>query len=226
MNFSKLRVALDGPSGAGKSTIAKAVAAKTGLIYVDTGSLYRTVGLYMAQHGIDAYDTEKIIAALPEVDIKLTYKNGRQCVSLCGEQVGDKIRTEEASFYASAVSKIPEVRAFLFEMQRSLAREGGCIMDGRDIGTVIMPDAEIKVFMTATAEERARRRHKEQREKGIEVSFEEVLESIIARDKQDSEREAAPLKPADDAIEFINDGYTIETSADYIIDLMKKYLER
>ncbi len=225
MNFSKLRVALDGPSGAGKSTIAKAVAAKTGLIYVDTGSLYRTVGLYMAQHGIDAYDTEKIIAALPEVDIKLTYENGRQCVSLCGEQVGDKIRTEEASYYASAVSKIPEVRAFLFEMQRSLAREGGCIMDGRDIGTVIMPDAEIKVFMTATAEERARRRHKEQREKGIDVSFEEVLESIIARDKQDSEREAAPLKPADDAIEFINDGYTIETSADYIIDLMKEYID-
>ena len=106
MNFSKLRVALDGPSGAGKSTIAKAVAAKTGLIYVDTGSLYRTVGLYMAQHGIDAYDTEKIIAALPEVDIKLTYEDGRQCVSLCGEQVGDKIRTEQSSYYASAVSKI------------------------------------------------------------------------------------------------------------------------
>lgn len=226
MNFGKLRVALDGPSGAGKSTVAKAVAAKTGLIYVDTGSLYRTVGLYMAQHGIDAYDTEKIIAALPEVEIKLTYEDGKQCVALCGEQVGDKIRTEQASYYASAVSKIPEVRAFLFEMQRSLAREGGCIMDGRDIGTVIMPDAEIKVFMTATAEERAKRRHKEQQEKGIDVSYDEVLESIIARDKQDSEREAAPLKPAEDAVEFINDGYTVETSADYIIDLMKEYIEQ
>ncbi len=226
MNFGKLRVALDGPSGAGKSTVAKAVAAKTGLIYVDTGSLYRTVGLYMAQHGIDAYDTEKIIAALPEVEIKLTYEDGKQCVALCGEQVGDKIRTEQASYYASAVSKIPDVRAFLFEMQRSLAREGGCIMDGRDIGTVIMPDAEIKVFMTATAEERAKRRHKEQQEKGIDVSYDEVLESIIARDKQDSEREAAPLKPAEDAVEFINDGYTVETSADYIIDLMKEYIEQ
>ncbi|MBP3378891.1 MAG: (d)CMP kinase [Clostridia bacterium] len=224
MNFSKLRVALDGPSGAGKSTVAKAVAAKTGLIYVDTGSLYRTVGLHMAQHGIDAYDTDGIIAALPEVDIKLTYENGQQCVSLCGEQVGNKIRTEQASYYASAVSKIPEVREFLLEMQRSLAREGGCIMDGRDIGTVIMPDAEIKVFMTATAEERARRRHREQLEKGIDVTFEEILESIIARDKQDSEREAAPLKPADDAVMFVNDGYTVETSADYIVGLMKDYL--
>lgn len=224
MDFKKLRVALDGPSGAGKSTVAKAVAAKTGLIYVDTGSLYRTVGLYMARHGIDAYDTEGIIAALPEVDIKLTYEDGKQCVALCGEQVGDKIRTEEASYYASAVSKIPEVRAFLLKMQKDLGNAGGVIMDGRDIGTVIMPEAEIKVFMTATVEERARRRHKEQAEKGIDVSFEEVLESIIARDKQDSEREAAPLKAADDAVMFVNDGYTVETSADYIIDLMKEYI--
>lgn len=224
MELNKLRVALDGPSGAGKSTVAKAVAAKTGLIYVDTGSLYRTVGLYMARHGIDAYDTEKIIAALPQVEIKLTYEDGKQCVSLCGEQVGDKIRTEEASYYASAVSKIPEVRQFLLEMQRSLGDAGGVIMDGRDIGTVIMPDAELKIFMTATVEERARRRHREQQEKGIDVSFEEVLESIIARDKQDSEREAAPLKAADDAVMFVNDGYTVDTSADYIIDLMKKYI--
>lgn len=226
MNYSKLRVALDGPGGAGKSTVAKAVAAKTGLIYVDTGSLYRTVGLYMARHGIDAYDTEKIVEALSEVNIKLTYEDGRQCVSLNGEQVGDSIRTEQASFYASAVSKIPQVRDFLFEMQRSLAREGGCIMDGRDIGTVIMPDAEIKVFMTASVEERARRRYVEQRNKGIEVSFEEVMESILARDKQDSEREAAPLKPADDAVIFENDGYTVETSAEYVIGLMDDYISR
>lgn len=226
MELEKLRVALDGPGGAGKSTVAKAVAAKTGLIYVDTGSLYRTVGLYMARHGIDAYDAEGIIAALPQVDIKLTYEDGKQCVSLCGEQVGDKIRTEEASFYASAVSKIPEVRAFLLDMQRSLGEAGGVIMDGRDIGTVIMPDAEIKIFMTATVEERARRRFREQQEKGIDVTFEDVLSSIVARDKQDSEREAAPLKAADDAIIFVNDGHTVETSAEYIIGLMHEYIAK
>lgn len=226
MKLEKLRVALDGPGGAGKSTVAKAVAAKTGLIYVDTGSLYRTVGLYMARHGIDAYDVEGIIAALPQVDIKLTYEDGKQCVSLCGEQVGDKIRTEEASYYASAVSKIPEVRAFLLDMQRSLGDAGGVIMDGRDIGTVIMPDAEIKIFMTATVEERARRRFREQQEKGIDVTFEDVLSSIIARDKQDSEREAAPLKAADDAIIFVNDGHTVETSAEHIIGLMQEYVAK
>lgn len=225
MELTKLRVALDGPSGAGKSTVAKSVAARTGLVYVDTGALYRTVGLYAASHGIAMNDTQGIIKSLPDIDIKLAYENGTQCVYLCGEAVGDRIRTEEASAYASAVSKIPEVRAFLLDMQKKIASEGGVIMDGRDIGTVIIPDAEIKVFMTASSEERARRRHREQTEKGIEVSYEEVLENIIARDKQDSEREAAPLKPADDAVIFINDGYGVEDSADYIIGLMRKYCE-
>ncbi len=222
MELNKLRVALDGPSGAGKSTIAKAVAAKTGLVYVDTGALYRTVGLYAAEHGIATDDTAGIIASLDKIEIRLAYENGSQCVYLCGEAVGNKIRTERASAYASAVSKIPEVREFLLDMQKRIAAEGGVIMDGRDIGTVIIPDAEVKVFMTATPEERARRRHKEQIDKGIDVSFEEVLANIIARDKQDSEREAAPLKPADDAVLFVNDGYGIDASADYIIDLMKK----
>ncbi|MBE6542636.1 MAG: (d)CMP kinase [Ruminococcaceae bacterium] len=222
MEICKLRVALDGPSGAGKSTVAKAVAAKTGLVYVDTGALYRTVGLYAAEHGIKMDDTQGIIDMLPEVEIKLAYENGEQKVYLCGEAVGNKIRTESASAYASAVSKIPEVRAFLLDMQKKIAAGGGVIMDGRDIGTVIMPDAELKVFMTATPEERARRRHKEQVEKGIDVSYESVLENIIARDKQDSEREAAPLRPADDAVYFVNDGYDVEGSADYIIDLMEK----
>lgn len=225
MDFSKIRVALDGPSGAGKSTIAKAVAAKTGLVYVDTGALYRTVGLYVAEHGIAMDDTQGIVSCLGDIVIKLAYENGKQCVYLCGEAVGDKIRTENASAYASAVSKVPEVRTFLLDMQKNIAKEGGVIMDGRDIGTVIIPDAEVKVFMTATAEERARRRYKEQCEKGLSVTYEEVLEAIIARDKQDSERETAPLKPADDAVMFVNDNYDIEGSAEYIIDLMKKYLE-
>lgn len=225
MELNKLRVALDGPSGAGKSTIAKAVAARTGLVYVDTGALYRTVGLYAAQHGIAMDDTQGIINSLKDIEIKLAYKNGSQCVYLCGEAVGDKIRTETASAYASAVSKLPEVRAFLLDMQKNIAKDGGVIMDGRDIGTVIMPDAEVKVFMTATTEERARRRYKEQIEKGLDVYYEDVLEAIIARDKQDSEREAAPLKPADDAVMFVNDGYDIEGSAEYIINVMKQYIE-
>ena len=172
MTYEKIRVALDGPSGAGKSTIAKAVAAKTGLVYVDTGALYRTVGLYMAENGIAMEDEAGIIAALPEVDVDLTYEDGKQQVKLNDVPVGERIRTETASAYASAVSKIPEVRAFLLDMQKKIAARGGVIMDGRDIGTVIIPDAEVKIFMTATAEERARRRYKEQIEKGLNVTFE------------------------------------------------------
>jgi cytidylate kinase len=164
MDYSSIRVALDGPSGAGKSTIAKAVAAKTGLVYVDTGALYRTVGLYSIQNGVAHDDTAGIIATLEKIDIDLAYENGQQCVYLNGEAVGDRIRTEQASLYASAVSKIPEVRAFLLDMQKKIAKKGGVIMDGRDIGTVIIPDAEVKIFMSATPEERARRRFKEQKE--------------------------------------------------------------
>ena len=226
MKLNQLRVALDGPSGAGKSTIAKAVAAKTGLIYVDTGALYRTVGLYAQEKGVADDDTAGIIALLDTVDIKLTYRDGVQCVLLHGEPVGDRIRTERSSVYASAVSKIPEVRAYLLDMQKKLAAEGGVIMDGRDIGTVIMPDAEVKVFMTASAEERAKRRYLEQVGRGLDVKFEDVLEAIIARDRQDSERDAAPLKPADDAVIFDNGPYDIEGSADYIVGLMEQYLNK
>ncbi len=225
MKYKKLRVALDGPGGAGKSTVARAVAERCGLIYVDTGALYRTVGLYAAMHGIGMTETDAIVASLPDIDIDMRHEGGVQIITLCGEPVGDRIRTEEASAYASAVSKIPEVRAFLLAMQRRLAERGGVIMDGRDIGTVIIPDAEIKVFMTATPEERARRRYREQLERGVETTFDEVLENITARDKQDSEREIAPLRPADDAVIFVNDGYTVETSADYIIKLMDEYLK-
>ena len=222
MDFEKLRVAIDGPSGAGKSTIAKRVAALTGFLYVDTGALYRTVGLYMAQNGIAADDADGIVAALPEVNIRLAFEDGQQVIYLGDEAVGDKIRTEEASYYASAVSKLPPVREFLLGMQHELAEQGGVIMDGRDIGTVIMPDAEVKIFMTATPETRAQRRYDEQRAKGIEVSYEEILEAIIARDKQDSERETAPLKPADDATIFYNDNMGIEECAEYIVQQMKK----
>ena len=225
MEFGKLRVALDGPSGAGKSTIAKRIAEKTGLIYVDTGALYRTVGLWTMQNGVAADDTAGIIALMDSLDIALTWKDGVQVVLLAGEPVGDKIRTPDASFYASAVSKIPEVRQHLLNLQLDLAHKGGVIMDGRDIGTVIMPFAEVKVFMTATLPARAKRRWLELQAKGLPDTYEEVLADMEARDRNDRERETAPCVPAEDAVQFVNDDYGIEESADYIIDLMRRAAE-
>ncbi len=225
MDFNKLRVAIDGPSGAGKSTIAKAIAAKTGFVYVDTGALYRTVGLWAQMHQVAADDTAGIIELLSTLDVKPVWRDGAQEVLLAGEPVGDKIRTPESSFYASAVSKIPQVRAHLLDVQKRLAAGGGVIMDGRDIGTVIIPDAEVKVFMTATLKARAERRYKELLEKGMDVNFGEVLADMEARDRQDRERETAPCVPAADAVEFVNDDYTIEGSADFIIELMRKAAE-
>ncbi len=225
MEFKKLRVALDGPSGAGKSTVAKKIAEKTGLVYVDTGALYRTVGLWAMQNGVAADDTDGIIGLLDSLDIRLTWQDGAQVVLLAGESVGDKIRTPDASFYASAVSKIPAVRQKLLDLQKDLADKGGVIMDGRDIGTVIMPQAEVKVFMTATLPARARRRYLELQGKGMSVSYEEVLADMEARDKNDRERETAPCVPADDAVLFVNDDYGVEESADYIISLMRKAAE-
>lgn len=222
MDITKIRVALDGPSGAGKSTVAKILAAKMGYVYVDTGALYRTVGLYAMENGVAKDNEAGIIALLDTIDVQLTYENGEQHVLLNGSDVGGKIRTPDASMYASAVSKIPEVRTYLLDLQKKIAAKGGVVMDGRDIGTVIMPDAEVKVFMTATPEERARRRHKELLEKGENVTFEEVLADMIQRDKNDSERETAPLKPADDAVMFVNDGYDAEGCADYIIGLIRQ----
>lgn len=225
MKLSDLRVALDGPSGAGKSTIARRVAEKTGLIYVDTGALYRTVGLWAIRHGVAAEDTDGIIALLDSLSIELTWREGRQVVLLAGEDVGDKIRTPEASRYASAVSKIPAVRQKLLSLQRTLAEAGGVIMDGRDIGTVIMPQAEVKIFMTATLPARAKRRYLELTEKGMDVTYEDVLSDMEQRDKNDRERETAPCVPAEDAIVFVNDDYGIEESAEYIIERMKEEIE-
>ncbi len=217
----KIRIALDGPSGAGKSTIAKRIAEKLSLVYVDTGALYRSVGLYMIENGIDSRDEAGVVEALDRVDIRLAYENGSQKVYLNGADVGDRIRTPLASKYASDVSKIPAVRAFLLGLQQTIARGGGVIMDGRDIGTVIIPDAELKVFMTATPEARARRRCLELEQKGMPQPYEGVLADIIARDKQDSTRDTAPCVPAEDAHYFVNDEYGIEESADYIIALIK-----
>lgn len=197
----RISVAIDGPSGAGKSTVARALAAEFGFLYVDTGAIYRTVGLAVRRAGIASGDREGVVALLPSLRIGLAHgENGMQRMYLDAEDVTDAIRTPEISLYASDVSAFPEVRAFLMEMQRSLARENDVIMDGRDIGTVVLPQAGLKVFLTASAEERARRRVLELEQKGIFQPYEEVLRDIQYRDKNDSSRAAAPLKAAEDAV--------------------------
>lgn len=194
-------IAIDGPSGAGKSSQAKRLAKWLGFIYVDTGAIYRTVGLAAYRRGIDRKDEDAVCAILPELDIKMRYNEaGEQCMLLNGEDVSTAIRLPEISICASDVSAHGRVRAYLLEMQRKLARENNVIMDGRDIGTVVLPDAELKIFLTASAEARATRRLKENLEKGMDVTFEQVLADIIYRDEQDSNREAAPLRQADDAV--------------------------
>lgn len=223
MEKSKLRVALDGPSGAGKSTVARAAAKKLGYLYVDTGALYRACGLFARERGVPLSDPSGLPPLLPSLSLRLTYEEGEQRVLMNGKDVGDRIRTPEVSLYASAVSRLPEVRAFLLDIQRTMAAAGGVVMDGRDIGTVIMPDAEIKVFMTAAPEERARRRHRELTEKGQSVSYEAVLSDILERDKADSERETAPLRPAPDAVFFQNDGLSVEECADFIAGLARAW---
>ena len=197
----RISVAIDGPSGAGKSSVAKAIAKEFGFIYVDTGAIYRTVGLAAQRAGLDSKDTDGVVALLPGIEIDIRYDDeGTQRMLLNGEDVSDEIRTPRSSIYASDVSAIPEVRAFLMDMQRDLAKKYSVIMDGRDIGTVVLPDAELKIFLTASARERARRRWLELREKGMETPFDEVLRDIEYRDRQDSTRAAAPLKPAEDSV--------------------------
>ncbi|MBQ7186255.1 MAG: (d)CMP kinase [Ruminococcus sp.] len=196
-----INVALDGPSGAGKSTIAKKVAAKFGFIYVDTGALYRSVAYYTVSQGTDPGDTDKVIAGLAGCRVGLEYREGTQCVIVNGEDVSDKIRTPEISMAASKTSAIPQVRSFLFDLQKDIAAKNDIIMDGRDIGTVVLPEAQVKVFLTASAEERANRRFKELREKGDPSTYEEVLADINQRDYNDTHRETAPLRKAEDAVE-------------------------
>ena len=196
----KINIAIDGPSGAGKSTIAKLLAREFGFIYVDTGAMYRSIGLYMLRKGLTAADRSAMIECLGEIAVDIAYVDGAQHIYLNKEDVSDLIRTEEVSKYASMVSAIPEVRAFLLQLQRDLAARSSVIMDGRDIGTVILPEAEVKIFLTADDTARAERRYKELIEKGQDVTFESVLENIRQRDKNDSERALAPLKPAEDAV--------------------------
>ena len=216
-----IRIAIDGPGGAGKSTVAKAIAAKLGIVYVDTGALYRTIGYYVKGQGIDPHDNAAVAACLPHIDIDVRYEDGVQRVYLNGECPGDAIRTPEMSMYASAVSAIGEVRAFLLETQRSIARKNSVIMDGRDIGTVILPNAQLKIYLTASEECRARRRYDELIAKGQDVKFEDVLAEMNQRDKQDSSREVAPATAAEDAILLDNTDLDFESTVEAIVKLAK-----
>ena len=194
-------IAIDGPAGAGKSTIARKVAAELSIIYVDTGAMYRAIGAYAIRKGVDTKDAESVTALLPEISLELSYSEEQgQRIFLNGEDVSTEIRLPEMGMAASNVSAIPDVRAFLLEQQRSMAKRQSVIMDGRDIGTVVLPDAEVKIFLTASPEERARRRWKEFSEKGLPDTYEEILADVIRRDEQDMNRPIAPLKQADDAV--------------------------
>ena len=217
-----IRIAIDGPSGSGKSTLAKAVAQELGIIYVDTGALYRTIGYHVYLNGKDPHNAKEVAGLLSGINIELKYENGAQKVILNGEDLGDKIRMPEMSMYASAVSTIPAVREFLLEMQKSLARENSVVMDGRDIGTVIIPDADLKIFLTASDETRAMRRTIELQSKGVDVKYEDVLSDLIERDRQDKNRDIAPAVPADDAIFFDNSNMSVEESLNEIVRLLNE----
>ncbi len=217
-----IKIALDGPSGSGKSTVAKAISWRLGIVYVDTGALYRSVGYYVRTKGKDPKNASEVEALLSEIELDVRYENGVQCVYLNGENLGDKIRQPEISMYASAVSAIPAVRAFLLETQKSIARKNNVVMDGRDIGTVILPDADVKIFMTASNEARAMRRYKELTEKGVEVKYEDVLREMIERDENDRSRAVAPAIPAEDAIIFDNSDYDLEGSIEKVIEIIKE----
>ena len=217
-------IAIDGPAGAGKSTIAKLVAKELGYIYVDTGALYRAIGLFALKNGVDLCQQNQVEQMLSNVQIELVFLEGEQHVFLCGTDVSQEIRTPEVSMAASQVSAIPAVRDFLFDLQRDMSKKHSVIMDGRDIGTVVLPHAQVKIFLTASPEERARRRFEELKQKGSQSSYEEVLKDLKQRDYQDSHREIAPLRPAEDAIEVDTTGLSLQQSVDRIIMLIKERL--
>ena len=218
-----INVAIDGPAGAGKSTISRKAAAELGYIYIDTGALYRTVGLNALRKGADLQSDDAIIATLTDdVKVELKFIDGEQRMFLSGEDVSDKIRTPEASMAASRVSAVPKVREYLFDLQKKLASENNCVMDGREIGTVVLPDADVKIFLTASPEARAERRYKELTEKGMDVKLEDVLADMIKRDYDDSHRAIAPLKQADDAILCDTSNIGLQESIELIIRTIKE----
>ncbi len=226
MDKQHLAIAIDGPSGAGKSTIARLLAADLRFIYVDTGALYRAVGYTMLQKGIDPADAAAVEERLPELQVELRYVDGVQRVFVNDEDVSDCIRTPEVSMAASAVSALPAVRQFLLQLQRDLAASSNVIMDGRDIGTVVLPDAGLKIFLTASPEERARRRYLELQEKGVDTTLEAVLEDMRQRDHNDSNRAAAPLKAAEDAVMVDTTGCSLEEAVERMKKLAKERIRK
>ena len=224
MNKTTMTVAIDGPAGAGKSTIARARAQALHFVYVDTGALYRAVGYYMLTNGVPLKEAEQVEARLPEIALELKYADGTQRVILNGEDVSGKIRTPDVSMAASVVSAQPPVRRFLFDLQRDTARKSDVIMDGRDIGTVVLPDARLKIFLTASPEARAKRRYAELCEKGEKVTYDEVLADMVKRDYDDTHRAAAPLKAADDAVLVDTTALSLEESIDTLRRLVEERL--
>ncbi len=222
--MNKAAIAIDGPSGAGKSTISKLIAKAFDFTYVDTGAIYRTVGVYAYRNGIDPKNAVEVERALADINIEIKHEKAMQRLYLNGEDVTDAIREHIISQYASDVSAIPAVRAFLLDMQRGFALRDNVIMDGRDIGTVVLPDAKIKIFLTATDEDRARRRYEELLLKGQDVSFEKVLADMRLRDEQDSSRAVAPLVPASDAIMVDTTGNTLEQSVELLKEIISARL--
>lgn len=219
-----INVAIDGPAGAGKSTIARTAAKDLGFVYADTGALYRAVGVYVLRQGKNMHDPETVASLLPEISLELKFQDGVQHIFLNGEDVSEAIRTPEASMAASAVSAVPAVRQFLFDLQRDIAKNSDCIMDGRDIGTVVLPQAQVKIFLTAAPEARAMRRYKELQAKGAKDSFEEVLADLKQRDYNDSHRAVAPLKPAEDSLLVDTTELTLEESVQKVIAVIKEKL--
>ena len=220
-----INVAIDGPAGAGKSTIARKAAAELGFIYVDTGALYRTVALNALRNGVEnTKNPEEVLPTLKTAEVSLKFIDGEQHVFLRDEDVSTAIRQNEVSMAASNVSSIPEVREFLFDLQRSIAKNNNCIMDGRDIGTVVLPDAKIKIFLTASAEARADRRFKELQEKGQDVQYDVILKEIKERDYQDMNRATAPLKQAEDAVLVDTTEIDLDESIELMINTIKERL--
>ena len=220
-----INIAVDGPSGAGKSSLAKNIAKKLGIIYVDTGALYRSIGLYSKNHGVSLDNIEKTRDLLSDITLDLVYEDDVQKVILNGEDVSGLIRTPEISMYASAVSAIPEIRAFLLGTQQNIAKERSVVMDGRDIATVVLPDADVKIFLTANSEKRAERRYDELRLKNPGITLNEVYDDMVLRDKNDSTRAIAPAIKADDAILLDNTDFTEEETLAHALEIIRKRVE-
>ena len=221
--MKNISIAIDGPSGAGKSTLARAIAAELGCLYVDTGAIYRTIGYYALTHGIDPKDGAAVTKSLPDIQVELTYgEDGLQHMLLNGQDVTKEIRLPEVSLCASAVSAHPEVRTFLLDMQRQLARTNSVIMDGRDIGTVVLPEADVKVYLTASAQARARRRCAELEQRGTPEPFEKVLGEIEERDWNDTHRDVAPLRQAEDAVLLNTTELSFQESKTALLHIIRK----